>query len=296
MVQNIKSALLHTSTFVDLANIVNNVKEDISFLGQRYVYLDDFEGRLHIDSLAMRVMILIRSDDINFLDDQEKEAFFDIIPKINEIYARNDARMTSVFCALRDRWSFYVATSFTGYDVRFDWQYVGLPDLMRAKDRPHIGYDAVRGLKFSKEKSPLSNWLGPWLIKEDVESVLNDCTSCTDLLPVLEAMQGDVSFFGSRYVYFVDFDGTLPIHELVSRVMEVAMSSLDYAQDVDYQNSVPLIDALYVQTDEKKLEKNSFTRVLCAIRDLWNHYFGESFQQSLTKWEQFKDDSAQKSG
>lgn len=278
MVQQLKIALLDVKTFVELASFVKDAEEGVTFWGHRYVYLKEYEDTLPIDSLALRVMSLVKNTDFDQKPEEKEALETIIIPQINDIYKNNDERymnrFTQILRFIRDKWNFY---KFVGYDTRFYWR---------------AGYE--QGFNYSEYNLrifPID--LASQLIKADIHDVMEDCSTFSDLLPVLEEAQEDISFFGCRFVSFVDYDGTLFIHKLVAKVIEIAKSSLNYTGDDDYKNIVPLMEALYVQSEEKRLDKNMFTRVLCTIRDIWNQYFGESFEQSRAEWEQFKSDGIQ---
>ena len=51
MNQQIQTALVNVSSFVELASIVKDAKEDITFFGHRYIYVQGYEGTLTIDAL-----------------------------------------------------------------------------------------------------------------------------------------------------------------------------------------------------------------------------------------------------
>jgi len=77
---SIQSKLNNVISFAELEPIVKEAKEDISFCGVRYIYVPGYEGSLHIDALAEKVMELVRK---NFdFDEQERSVGQRIASKI----------------------------------------------------------------------------------------------------------------------------------------------------------------------------------------------------------------------
>lgn len=277
MNQQIQTALVKVSSFVELESIVKDAKEDITFFGHRYIYVKGYKGTLSIDALALSVMMLV-SKDIDFnKNDNEKQSLTKIIPLVSKIYEQNDARwknpITLTLRMVRDQWN-YVKEG--GCDLRFFW---------------NACYSNKQFDYFEKHRSPFPESLLSQVTKEPVQSVLSNISSFTDLLPIVRKAKEDISFFGCRYIYIEEYDGTLPINALASRVMELAKSTINFSQDEDYQEIVPLIDAIYLHNDERK--KNPFTRVLCSIRDIWSYYIQSNAEGSRFQWEQHRDEIGQ---
>ena len=229
-------------------------------------------------------MTLLRQN-IAFNQEDQKAINEEVIPQISKIYEQNDKRcknlinpITVIFCSLRDTWNFYIKTELTCYDPRFYWD---------STCRPYK-------FDFSSMPGPLPEWILSQVTREPIQSVISNIFSYTDLLPIIEKVKEDISFFGCRYIYIEDYDGSLPINTLASRVMELAKTALNYSLEDRYQEIVPLIDALYLRNDERERKKNSFTRILCSIRDVWNHYIKNDIDASRFQWEQHKKEIDQK--
>ena len=282
MNQQIQTALVNVSSFVELASIVKDAKEDVSFFGHRFIYIKGYEGTLSINAFAVSVMTLIRQKNIDFQNQDEREAFKVIVPQISKIYEQNDARwknpITFTLLTIRDKWNFYIKTELTGFDARFYWE----------------DEYCENECDFSRQQGRLPRWILSEVTREPIQSVVSNISSFTDLLPIVKKTKEDISFFGCRYIYIEDYDGTLPISALASRVMQLAKTTLNYSQEDSYQEIVPLIDALYLRNDEKEKEKNPFTRILCLIRDVWNHYIKNDTDVSRFQWEQHKNEIDQK--
>ena len=118
---NLENSLYTTDQFVELEPIIENVREDISFWGDRYVYIQGSDGRFPIDILAKRVIELMKKTKFEF-NDEERAAGKKIAAKIDLIYADNDKRLegkwfiTRILC--------YIWDNFRdgGYTPRFDWE------------------------------------------------------------------------------------------------------------------------------------------------------------------------------
>lgn len=89
---NLENKLYQTDSFVELWPTIENVREEISFFGVRYVYLSGEEETFPIDILAKRVMQLIKKTKYEFTD-EERSAGRLIARKIDKIYADNDTRL-----------------------------------------------------------------------------------------------------------------------------------------------------------------------------------------------------------
>ena len=83
MNQQIQTALVKVSSFVELESIVKDAKEDITFFGHRYIYVKGYKGTLSINALALSVMMLA-SKDIDFnKNDNEKQSLTKIMVVLN---------------------------------------------------------------------------------------------------------------------------------------------------------------------------------------------------------------------
>lgn len=276
MNQQIQTALVNVSSFVELAILVKNAKENVSFFGHRYIYIDGYEGTLSIDALALRVMTLVRQN-INFNQDDQDILNGQIIPQISKIYQQNDNRwknpLTFTMRGIRDQWNYLTKNELTGKDPRFFWE----------EDYCEDGFD------FTEHPGPLPRWLRPQVTREQIQPILANIPSFTRLLPIVENARENISFLGCRYIYIEGYEGTLPINGLASRVMELARNTINFTQEENYREIVPLIDELYLQNDRRK--KNPFTQTLCYTRDIWSCYIKKDAKGSRSQWEQHKNDN-----
>lgn len=123
---NIYIELNKFCSFETLDPFVQNAKEEISFFGYRYIYVDGYKDVLRIDSLAKRVLEIL-SENFKFEFDENERAFLKKISnKVDLIYKNNDDRIkqkfliTRIICSFRDwlhnfeQW---------GYGIRFQWDH-----------------------------------------------------------------------------------------------------------------------------------------------------------------------------
>ena len=86
---NLAISLHATDKFIELEPLIEKVKDDISFWGFRYVYLDGCNDRFPIDILAKRVIELVKSKQFEY-SNLERAAGKKIAAKIDQIYENND--------------------------------------------------------------------------------------------------------------------------------------------------------------------------------------------------------------
>ena len=102
--------------------IVEKAKEDISFFGCRYIYIEKYDGTLPINALASRVMEVAK----NTINYSEEEDYQEIVSLVDDVYLHNDERtkeknpFTRVLCCIRDIWSYYFQGSTDG--SRTQWE------------------------------------------------------------------------------------------------------------------------------------------------------------------------------
>lgn len=100
-------------SFVELAPVVRQIRENISFFGWRYLYVPTYEGELHIDALANRVTQL--AWDTRGFSEEERTAGYEIADIVNRLYLENDRRRDNLnffsytLCKIRDFWNTYLA-------------------------------------------------------------------------------------------------------------------------------------------------------------------------------------------
>ncbi|CRX37631.1 hypothetical protein [Estrella lausannensis] len=124
MTIHLQTALCRASNFFEIAPIVKNAKEDISFFGGRYIYAEGYEGTVDIDAIAARFMEL---QETHFEPtEEERKLGREITPLISKLYESNYSRdkniLTRIFCAFRDFlrnvWILFCAR---GYGTRGSW-------------------------------------------------------------------------------------------------------------------------------------------------------------------------------
>jgi hypothetical protein len=124
----LETALSNVSNFLDIAPIIENAKEDISFFGWRCIYVDGYEGCVGIDAIAARFMSL---QETHFEpSEEERKIGKKLIPIVSKLYSDNDSRdknfLTKIFCVFREfLWYIYNALFGNSYGTRFLW---GLED------------------------------------------------------------------------------------------------------------------------------------------------------------------------
>ncbi|CCB84999.1 putative uncharacterized protein [Parachlamydia acanthamoebae UV-7] len=119
----LNTALNNTSSFTDLYTITKDIKEGVSFFGFRYVSVQGYRGRVHIDKLSLAIQSVIKKncnyDEINRA--QLKEISF----KITNLYKSNDKTLkqkniiTRLFCEIRDSCR---SIKEQGVGPRFQWE------------------------------------------------------------------------------------------------------------------------------------------------------------------------------
>lgn len=264
---DIRTALMRAKTLVALEPLVKDATGDVTFWGYRYIHIKGCKGILPVDALAVRVMKLVSAIDFD-QNPNECEALTNMIPLITSIYDQKYARwsnpITLFLLVIRDITRDIKAT---GYNVDFYWD---------------LDFVENGGFDFS-EKYRLTQSIVE-VCREPIGPVLDEAVDFDGLVSLASNVKEEVSFWGCRYVTVEGYDDTLSIHELAQKVMEVAKETLDYEQDQDYQELVPLIDAIYQNSDRIKAEKNLFTQLLCSIRDAWN-----SMETYRTQWNHHKN-------
>ncbi|KIC72681.1 hypothetical protein [Candidatus Protochlamydia amoebophila] len=117
----LENSLYQTDKFAELEPVIEQVKEDITFWGTRYVYLPGSSGRFPIDILARRVIELMEKTRFEYTE-EERNAGKKIAAKIDQIYQDNDKKLkgkwflTRFFCYLQDNFRE------RGYHPRFHWE------------------------------------------------------------------------------------------------------------------------------------------------------------------------------
>jgi hypothetical protein len=109
--------LEHIRSIAELRPLVEQAQECLSFWGERYITLPNQKERLPIDSLAARVIELVKLTP--HFDEMEREQGKQIAKKINHIYDRNDLRVKE------SRWITYLFAIFRNFPVsitRLNWE------------------------------------------------------------------------------------------------------------------------------------------------------------------------------
>lgn len=117
---NLENNLYLTDKFVELEQIIGNVKENITFCGSRYVYIQGEKETFSIHILAKRVMELMKQTRFEYTD-EEREAGKKIAASITRIYEDNDERLKRKFFITR--FFCYIIDQINAYSPRFDWRY-----------------------------------------------------------------------------------------------------------------------------------------------------------------------------
>ncbi len=117
---NLNTFLYATDKFIELEPTIDHVKEDISFWGIRYVYLDGSKDRFPIDILAKRVMELVKSKHFEY-SNQERIAGKKIAAKIDKIYESNDDRLERKWFITQYLCYFIDSLRNGGYHIGFHW-------------------------------------------------------------------------------------------------------------------------------------------------------------------------------
>lgn len=89
---NLEKKLYSTNSFIDLEPMIENIEDDISFWGRRYVYIKSERETFFIDILAKRIMELMKQAEFEYTD-EVRAAGQKIVAKINKIYSDNDKKL-----------------------------------------------------------------------------------------------------------------------------------------------------------------------------------------------------------
>lgn len=253
-----RTELVEATSFGKFASLLRDIKEDVSFLGGRYVYVDRYQDTLHLHALPLHTMYIASKKKGVPLDNIERAALDIVVQKVNSLMNSNDTRLinpfTSFMRSIRDQCE-YILSNLVAYDLRFRWDHNIVGFLLRSSRRDNFPKEFISQV-----------------IKRDFEATLVKTITLSDLLSIVQEVKADISFLGRCYINVYDFDGTLPLSALTKRVINIAKKTPGFRQENDFQEIVRLIDALYVQNDTIKTEKNPLTRVICAIRDVWDKY------------------------
>ncbi|MBA3722219.1 MAG: hypothetical protein H0W88_07450 [Parachlamydiaceae bacterium] len=125
----IQTFLEKTSTYRELEPVFKKAKEDISFFGCRYIFVEGYSGTLHINDLASHVMNLLEKTNYEFDEIDRKPGFF-LSKRIGHLYEVNNKRMkdkntvTRTMCKIRDfvREMYYFFFGKKIYDPSFVWE------------------------------------------------------------------------------------------------------------------------------------------------------------------------------
>jgi hypothetical protein len=93
----IERAVSDTQSFSGLLPIAEQAEARLSFWGYQYVYVNGYEGTLHIDALASRVLELLREVDYEF-SEAERESGKQLAEKIDRLYVDTDRQFSEANC------------------------------------------------------------------------------------------------------------------------------------------------------------------------------------------------------
>lgn len=117
---SLETTLNNIKTIPVFETIIKDIQEDITFFGWRYVYIRNYDGRLHIDILAKRVIQIVNKKFYNNRTDRlhEVEDLVDSIYKNNFDRTKTKMIVTRIFCMVRD----WFERQFGDYGTRWQWK------------------------------------------------------------------------------------------------------------------------------------------------------------------------------
>ncbi len=108
-----------------------------------------------------------------------------------------------------------------------------------------------------------------------ISTALVHVSSFVEITSLVENAKEDVSFWGHRYIFMKDYDGTLSIGALALRVITLLrQNKVDFTQDKaerdGFAEITPQVSAIYKQNDARRKNLSKLTFVI--LRELWNDY------------------------
>jgi hypothetical protein len=103
----------------------------------------------------------------------------------------------------------------------------------------------------------------------NIQTAVSGIRSFSELLPIAEHAQVRLSFWGSRYIHVVGYEGTIHIDALASHAKKL-LKQLNYEFSEDERapgrRLAARIDVLYAESDRQFNAANSFTKTLATVR------------------------------
>lgn len=101
-----------------------------------------------------------------------------------------------------------------------------------------------------------------------IKKILESVSSFTELKPLACKAKVHVSFWGTRYITVLGYEGTLPIDALAGKVLELVKKNphFDETERECGKAIVYPIDMLYRNSDRMAKIRNCFTRLLLFLR------------------------------
>lgn len=122
MTLRIKKALANCNSIEELYRISEKANTKVAWWGKRYIYVEGYKGKLHIEALNIRVVELVKK---NFeFTEPEREMGKKIAAKITYLYKANDELvkksncLTKLLCKILN---FFSSLKDCGYGPRFHW-------------------------------------------------------------------------------------------------------------------------------------------------------------------------------
>jgi len=96
---NVKDLLMQTASIAEIERIIQSAEAKVSFWGSRYISFTDpeYEGTLHIDDLAARVIQIAKERGFEFTQ-EERVTGRDLAQRITQLYDNCDALVDQVNC------------------------------------------------------------------------------------------------------------------------------------------------------------------------------------------------------
>jgi len=109
----IKSAIDRAKTYSELLTIIKNAEENVTFLGFRYVKAQKYKEIASLDAFAQQHLKIYHTAKDDWGEEkliEEKKAASTLGAKIDELYKKNDKRLsksnciTRMLCKIRMAW------------------------------------------------------------------------------------------------------------------------------------------------------------------------------------------------
>jgi hypothetical protein len=124
----------------------------------------------------------------------------------------------------------------------------------------------------------------------NLQAVVSNASSFSELLPIAERAEPHLSFWGSRYITVAGYEGSIDIDDLASHTLQLLSQfrfEFSLAEHEAGKRLAARIDTIYYEHHRQVDESHCFTRILLALRT-WPcaifNYLAYGDRGMLMKW------------